>query len=133
MVAPIRRNVGQQLRDKAVVVLDVAPYTRSERELLSEILDAARARIELRLGQAESPAKSSLESLLHYLLSADIVAPREEDGTVEIFSTSGEALECVEIARRIGMAAERGVPFDQIAIPVRSPERYQLVYTCAAA
>ena len=41
------------------------------------------------------------------------------------FSTSGEALECVEIARRIGEAAERGVPFDQIAIPLRSPERYQ--------
>jgi len=31
----------------------------------------------------------------------------------------------VEIARRIGAAVDRGVPFDQIAIPVRSPERYQ--------
>src|ERR1019366_7103803 len=41
------------------------------------------------------------------------------------FSTSGEALECVEIARRLGAAAGRGAPFDQIAIALRSPERYQ--------
>ena len=69
--------------------------------------------------------RSSLESLQRYLFSGDAVPPRDEDDSVAIFSTSGEALECVEIARRIGAAVDRGVPFDQIAIPVRSPERYQ--------
>ncbi|HEY6357862.1 MAG TPA: hypothetical protein VIX35_06435, partial [Vicinamibacterales bacterium] len=51
--------------------------------------------------------------------------PREEDGSVVIVSTSGEALECVEIARAIHAAAAEGVPFDQIAILLRSPERHQ--------
>ena len=44
------------------------------------------------------------------------------DGSLEVFSTSGEALECVEIARRI---VHRGVPFDETGILLRSPERYQ--------
>ena len=120
-----RVDVPGQLRDKAVVALDLAPRTRSERELLTLILNTARAHLDLRLGAGDAPPQSSLESLQRYLFSGDAVPPRDEDGSVEIFSTSGEALECVEIARRIGAAVERGVPFDQIAIPVRSPERYQ--------
>ena len=108
-----------------MVALDLAPRTRSERELLTLILNTARAHLDLRLGDGDAPPQSSLESLQRYLFSGDAVPPREEDGSVAIFSTSGEALECVEIARRIGAAVERGVPFDQIAIPVRSPERYQ--------
>ena len=120
-----RRGAREQLGDKAVVALDLAPRTRSERELLTLILNTARAHLDLRLGAGGAPPQSSLESLQRYLFSGDAVPPRDEDGSVEIFSTSGEALECVEIARRIGAAVERGVPFDQIAIPVRSPERYQ--------
>src|ERR1035437_785030 len=120
-----RLGTKEQLGDKAVVALDLGPRTRSERELLTLILNTARAHLDLRLAPGDAPPQSSLESLQRYLFSADAVPPREEDGSVEIFSTSGEALECVEIARRIGAAVERGVPFDQIAIPVRSPERYQ--------
>jgi len=120
-----RRGAREQLRDKAVVALDLAPRTRSERELLTLILNTARAHLDLRLAPGGAPPQSSLESLQRYLFSGDAVPPRDEDGSVESFSTSGEALECVEIARRIGAAVERGVPFDQIAIAVRSPERYQ--------
>ncbi len=120
-----RSGVVEQLRDKAVVALDLAPCTRSERELLALVLNTARAHLDLRLGPGETPPQSSLESLQRYLFSGDDVPARDEDGSVAIFSTSGEALECVEIARRIGAAAERGVPFDQIAIAIRSPERYQ--------
>ena len=89
------------------------------------ILNTARAHLDLRLAAGDVPPQSSLESLQRFLFSGDAVPPRDEDGSVAIFSTSGEALECVEIARRIGAAVDRGVPFDQIAIPVRSPERYQ--------
>ena len=81
------------------------------------VLNTARAHLDLRLAAGDAPPQSSLESLQRYLFSGDAVPPREEDGSVAIFSTSGEALECVEIARRIGAAADRGVPFDQIAIP----------------
>src|SRR5581483_10841189 len=49
----------------------------------------------------------------------------EDDGAVRIVSTSGESLECVEIARSIHAAAAEGVPFDEIAILLRSPDRHQ--------
>src|SRR5207302_4791939 len=78
--------------------------------------------LDLRLAPSEHCPLSSLESLQHYLFSSEPVPPRAEDGGVEIFSTSGEALECVEVARRIGAA---DVPFDETAILLRSPERHQ--------
>lgn len=47
------------------------------------------------------------------------------DSTLDYFSAPGEAMECVEIARRILQLAERGIPFDRIAVLLRAPERYQ--------
>ncbi|MEZ5402560.1 MAG: PD-(D/E)XK nuclease family protein [Bryobacteraceae bacterium] len=47
------------------------------------------------------------------------------DSTLDMFSAAGDSLECVEIARRILRAAGRGFAFDQMAILLRSPERYQ--------
>ena len=91
----------------AVVTLDLAPRTRLERELLQRVLAAASNRLSLQLDAAGD----------------ELV--RVEPGSVEVFSTSGEALECVEIARRIHGAAAEGVPFDEIAILLRSPERHQ--------
>lgn len=91
-----------RLTDTAVVVLDVAPRTKLERELLGSVMRWARVALDLRLeGDGDE---------------------RLPDGSVEIFSTSGEALECVEIARRIGRS---DVPFDETAILLRSPERHQ--------
>src|SRR5262249_41617380 len=104
-------------RNWAIVSLDVVPRTKLENELLVRVIASARTQLDLRLGPAKSaPPATSLASLQRYLFSNDAVPLREEDGTVEIFSTSGEALECVEIARRIHRAAERGMPFDEIAI-----------------
>ena len=124
-----RLGAREQLGDKAVVALDLGPRTRAERDLLTLLLNTARAHLDLRLGAGDGPPnalpKTALESLQRYLFSGEAVPAREADGSVEIFSTSGEALECVEMARRIGAAVEGGVPFDQIAIAVRSPERYQ--------
>lgn len=91
-----------RLTDTAVVVLDVAPRTKLERELLGSVLRWARVALDLRL---EGSGEEGLP-----------------EGSVEIFSTSGEALECVEIARRIGQS---GVPYDETAILLRSPERHQ--------
>jgi RecB family exonuclease len=120
-----RLGAREHLVDKAVVALDLGPRTRAERDLLTLILNTARAHLDLRLGPRDELPQTSLETLQRYLFSGEAVPAREADGSVEIFSTSGEALECVEIARRIGAAVEGGVPFDQIAIAVRSPERYQ--------
>ncbi len=114
------------LRQMAVVSLDLAPRARGERELLASVMRAARLALELRLdgGDAETGA-TALDSLQRYLFSTEAVPAREDDGSVAILSTSGEALECVEIARAIHRAAAEGVLFDQIAIMLRSPERHQ--------
>jgi CRISPR/Cas system-associated exonuclease Cas4 (RecB family) len=97
-VAMASTGLAVRLRETAVVIVDVALGTNTERELLETILTAARQRLVLELDRGD-----------HY-------------PPVDIFSTSGEALECVEIARRI---AQSGIPFDEIAILLRSPERYQ--------
>ncbi|WP_079543011.1 PD-(D/E)XK nuclease family protein [Bradyrhizobium lablabi] len=47
------------------------------------------------------------------------------DGAVEVFSAPGEGRECIEIARRILSIARGGLPFDRIAVLLRSPEHYR--------
>jgi RecB family exonuclease len=111
-----------RLTDTAVIVLDVAPRTRLERELLDAVKKGARAAFDLQLSPGEESPSTSLESLQTFLFSAAAVPPRDSDGSVEIFSTSGEALECVETARRIMQSA---VPFDETAILLRTPSRHQ--------
>ena len=113
------------LRRTAVVTMDLAPRSSLERELLASVIGAANTSLELRITRDGGEPASSLDSLQRYLFSGEAVPPREEDGTVAIVSTSGEGLECVEIARAIHQAAAEGVPFDQTAILLRSPERHQ--------
>ena len=113
------------LRQMAVVALDIVPRSRMERELFASVMKAARVPLELHLTPGEAEPASGLDSLQQYLFSELPVPPREDDGSVAIFSTSGEALECVEIARAIHTAAATGVPFDEIAILLRSPDRHQ--------
>jgi ATP-dependent helicase/nuclease subunit B len=47
------------------------------------------------------------------------------DEAVEVFSAPGEGRECIEIARRVLSLARRGVPFERIAVLMRSPEGYR--------
>ena len=44
---------------------------------------------------------------------------------MEIFSAPGESRECIEIARRVRREAERGTPFDQMAVLLRTPTLYR--------
>jgi ATP-dependent helicase/nuclease subunit B len=68
---------------------------------------------------------SAIEHLRRYLFSDETPGLRERDSCLEVFSAPGEGLEAVEIARRILRLARVGVPFDRIAILLRSPDRYQ--------
>jgi RecB family exonuclease len=113
------------LRQTAVVTLDLVPRSSLERELLASVIGAARTGLSLPIAAEIASPATSLETLQRYLFAGDAVPAREDDGSVVIRSTSGEALECVEIARAIHAAAAKGVPFDQIAILLRSPERHQ--------
>lgn len=72
-------------------------------------------------------AESSLEHLRKYLFAASPPACAAADRAFDIFSAPGEALEAVEIARRILRFAGQSVPFDRMAILLRDPDRYQPV------
>src|ERR1019366_3864296 len=67
-----RLGAREQLGDKAVVALDLGPRTRAERDLLTLILNTARAHLDLRLGAGDAPQTlppTSPESLQRYLFS----------------------------------------------------------------
>ncbi len=72
----------------------------------------------------EQQADGDLVALRRNLFASRQPPVRERAGDVRFFSAPGEARECVEIARRILEEAARGVPFDEMAVFLRSPERY---------
>ena len=65
-----------------------------------------------------------LARLRRHLFAGDPPPARALDGALEIFSAPGEGRESVEIARRILKEARNGVPFDEIAVLVRTPQQY---------
>jgi ATP-dependent helicase/nuclease subunit B len=71
-----------------------------------------------------SEGGSTLDRIRESLFS-DAAVSGEPDASLDYFSAAGEALESVEIARRIRKLAEQGTAFDHMAILLRSPERYQ--------
>jgi len=72
----------------------------------------------------EQKGDSDLVALRRYLFASSRPPERAPHGDVRLFSAPGEGRECVEIARRIMEEARRGVPFDEVAVFVRSPDRY---------
>lgn len=73
----------------------------------------------------EQAAASDLGHLRQHLFAETQPELREIAGQVTWFSAPGEGRECVEIARFILNEARRGVPFDEMAILLRAPQRYQ--------
>jgi RecB family exonuclease len=67
---------------------------------------------------------SDLTALKRYVFATRQPPERKALGDVRIFSAPGEGRECVEIARRILDEARSGVPFDEMAVFVRSPRDY---------
>jgi hypothetical protein len=72
----------------------------------------------------EQKGDSDLVALRRYLFAKSEPPERTATGEVRFFSAPGEGRECVEIARRILQEARNGVPLDEIAIFLRSPQRY---------
>lgn len=71
-----------------------------------------------------APPSTSLAALQANLFGEKAPPPSRLDSTVTLRSAPGEARECVEIARRIQAEAERGVPFDRMAIFLHAPAEY---------
>lgn len=110
------RNLLKSLIKKSPAVLGLS--LQHEQTELEKILALAATPL-------ERPARSCLENAQDNAFSLHTAAPRLRDESFDMFSASGEALECIEITRRIGEFVERGIVFDQIAILLRSPDRYQ--------
>jgi ATP-dependent helicase/nuclease subunit B len=126
---------------EAVCLYDLAPKTKLERTLVEALAaNAGRSIQTCASGEAwSSPDASSLPpsssapvdgaSSALWRLQAQLFTSSERsgpnDGSVSILSAPGESRECVEIARRVLQEAERGVPFDRMAILLRSPFHYR--------
>jgi ATP-dependent helicase/nuclease subunit B len=117
----------------AVCLYDLAAKTKLERALVSRLGSVAgRSFIARATGEAPAPAldpQPPANATALKRLQAQLFTPSEEqgvdDGTTCIFSAPGESRECVEIARRVLDEAARGVPFDRMAILLRSPFHYR--------
>jgi len=67
---------------------------------------------------------SSLAQLGSYLFSEAVPPHSTPDNSVIFFSAPGEERESLEIARRILVEAENGIPFDRMAVLLRAPQNY---------
>jgi RecB family exonuclease len=127
-----------------LLLLDVPVASAREAELLAalaarapEVLatapagdEAGSARLEtaLRCTRETAPAPppaTALARLRTHLFADTAPPPCTLDDSVALCSWPGEARECVEIARGVRAAAARGVPFDRIAVFLRSPGEYR--------
>ncbi len=78
---------------------------------------------------------SDLDCLRRYVFQAERPPERQRAGDVMLFSAPGEGREAVEIVRRALDEAGRGVPFDEMAVFLRTPQQYLglLEHACARA
>jgi hypothetical protein len=97
----------------------------------AETLAALGAVVE-RLPDNAEPA-SDLAHLRRHVFRSERPPRRVPARDVRLFSAPGEGREAIEIVRRLLDEAERGVPFDQMAVFVRTPQHYLglLEHACA--
>jgi CRISPR/Cas system-associated exonuclease Cas4 (RecB family) len=106
--------------------LDADLESRAHREFFRTLAARAPEVLEAELGDGPSPDPShTVEHLRQYLFAQKPRRFAANDGQFEFFSAPGEGLEAVEIARRIIRLAREGIAFDQVAILLRNPDRYQ--------
>jgi ATP-dependent helicase/nuclease subunit B len=74
----------------------------------------------------DTASTGALARLQRHLFNEHEKPPEAEDGNeIEVFSAPGEGRECVEVARRVLALARDAIPFDRIAVLLRSPEDYR--------
>jgi hypothetical protein len=137
-----------------VVLLDVPLDSRAEREFAAALVacapdacatvpqgdECAReawAGLGVTVEAVADPAEgtSDLACLRRYVFTLDRPPERERLGDVRLFSAPGEGREAVEIVRRVLDEAARGVPFDEMAVFLRTPQQYLglLEHACGEA
>lgn len=115
-----------------VCLYDLAPQTKLERELVAFLGSVAPHAFVTRSPldgksppSTDTPPPDTALTRLQAQLFTSSERGGARDGTVSILSAPGESRECVELARRILEEAGRGVPFDRMAILLRSPFHYR--------
>jgi len=88
----------------------------------ADVLVASGASREDRADAAD--AASDLSNLRRHVFTLERPPRRRPAGDVRLFSAPGEGREAIEIVRRVLDEAGRGVPFDQMAIFLRTPQHY---------
>src|SRR4029079_4218951 len=69
-------------------------------------------------------AASDLVHLRRHVFTVERPPQRARKGDVRMFSAPGEGREAIEIVRRLLDEAQRGVPFDRMAVFLRTPSHY---------
>src|SRR5262245_48465754 len=117
------------LADAAPALLATAPA--ADAATIGHFRDRLGFKIEDldQLPAAEEPGLASTGALArlqrHLFNERDRPPEAQPDNEIEVFSTPGEGRECVEIVRRVIALARNGMPFDRIAVLLRSPEDYR--------
>ncbi|MDX2181365.1 MAG: PD-(D/E)XK nuclease family protein [Bryobacteraceae bacterium] len=106
------------------VFLDLPVRDALTERLLARVVRDAPSALALTL-EADRESAAALARALPGAVLQDRLGDRELPADLDYFSSPGENFECVEIARRIRDLADRGVPFDRVAILLRHPARYQ--------
>jgi ATP-dependent helicase/nuclease subunit B len=136
-------RAGADLARHPMLLLDVPIHSAIERTFVVELASATKEVLftcpagdlrtldNLRMvpGAQENaatpaPGDSSLTRLGFYLFSEITPPAGKLDDEVVFFSAPGEERESVEIARRILAEAEKGIPFDRMAVLLRATETY---------
>ena len=136
-------RAGADFARHPLLLLDVPIHSAIERAFLVELASAAKevlftcpagdlrtlGNLKMVPGVQENaapavPGDSSLARLGFYLFSETTPPEGKPDDEVVFFSAPGEERESVEIARRILAEAEKGIPFDRMAVLLRAPETY---------
>ena len=87
-------------------------------------LDALQSILETAAEDLDPAPSTTLDRVRTWLFSPEQPPAAQPDAGL-LFSAPGESLECVEIARRIRTLAQKGTPFDRIAILLRNVDQYQ--------
>ena len=121
---PLRTQLEVELiREMALRCADVlATVPVGDERVASALEDALDCRRKINVPLA--PANSLSSAKLH--LFADSAPELSAlDDSLKLSNWPGEPRECVEIVRRIQAEAERGVPFDQMAVLLNSAGEYR--------
>ena len=129
------RSGSHGLLGLPIVMLDVVRPSQAHSEFVNALLERAASVCVTEVSGAEGPSQgttqatglphTALDQVRQQIFTADAPAPVPYDESVQLLSAPGEALEAVEIARRIRDLARGGAPFDDCAILLRQPDRYQ--------